>query len=132
MNTRSMPRAGLLTLVALGLMASVATVQTARAQAQAHDTHAAHGGSAASAADSAGAPAAPLVDAEVRKVDPAQGRLTLRHGPLPQLNMPPMTMVFRVAEPALLDGLKAGDAVRVAIERRSGGLTVTRIEPAAR
>lgn len=73
-------------------------------------------------------PAAPLAEATVRKVDAANGKLTLRHGPIANLDMPPMTMVFRVATPDLLDGLKAGDAVRFAAERRDGAYTVTRIE----
>ena len=51
------------------------------------------------------AAAAPLSEGEVRKVDVEQGKVTLRHGPLTNLDMPAMTMVFRVADPKFLDGL---------------------------
>jgi Cu/Ag efflux protein CusF len=65
------------------------------------------------------------VDAEVRKVDAAQGKVTLKHGEIKKLDMPPMTMVFRVANPAMLDGLKAGDKVRVEVDKVDGQYTVT-------
>jgi Cu(I)/Ag(I) efflux system periplasmic protein CusF len=78
---------------------------------------------------SAGTPAA-LTEGEVRKVDKDAGKLTLRHGRIENLDMPPMTMVFRAAEPKLLDGLKEGDKVRFAADRVNGAITVTRIEAA--
>lgn len=76
------------------------------------------------------AAAAPMVAAEVRKVDKEAGKLTLKHGPIPNLDMPDMTMVFRVQEPAMLDRVKAGDKVRFAAEKVGGQYTVVRIEPA--
>ncbi|MBL8301895.1 MAG: copper-binding protein [Ideonella sp.] len=82
------------------------------------------------AAPAATASAAPMVDGEVRKVDRAQARLTLRHGPIPSLDMAPMTMVFRVADPAMLEGLKEGDKVRFGADRVNGLITVTAIERA--
>jgi len=66
-------------------------------------------------------------DGEVRKVDRELGKLTLRHGPLPNLDMPPMTMVFVVADPKLLDGLKQGDKVRFTAEKINGAYTVTAV-----
>jgi Cu(I)/Ag(I) efflux system protein CusF len=83
-------------------------------------------------AESAGAqqavPAAePLSEAEVRRVDKATGRLTLRHGPLPNLEMPPMTMVFRVKDPAMLDQLKVGDKVHFRAEKLQGALVITEL-----
>jgi Cu(I)/Ag(I) efflux system protein CusF len=71
-----------------------------------------------------------LADAEVRKVDKEAKKVTLRHGPIPSLDMAPMTMVFRVKDPAMLEALKQGDKVRFAAEKVDGNLTVTRIEPA--
>lgn len=94
--------------------------------AQAHDSHAGHGTPAATAAA-----AAELTRAEVRKVDRATGKLTLRHEEIRNLGMPPMTMVFQVARPALLDGLQAGDPVRFAADKIGGAYTVTRIEKAS-
>lgn len=69
-----------------------------------------------------------LADGEVRRVDRAQGRLTLRHGPIESLNMPPMTMVFWVQDPAWLEGLQPGDNIRFQAERINGAYTVTRLE----
>ncbi len=73
---------------------------------------------------------APQSDGEVRRVDLAQGKLTLRHGPLANLDMPAMTMVFTVASPKLLDGLKQGDKVRFTADKKDGVYVVTAIEVA--
>jgi Cu(I)/Ag(I) efflux system periplasmic protein CusF len=75
----------------------------------------------------AGAPAT-LADGEVRKVDKDAGKITLRHGPIESLNMPAMSMVFRVKDPAMLDQVKAGDKVKFAAELVGGQYTVTQIE----
>ena len=72
---------------------------------------------------------APLVDAEVRKVDKDTGKITLKHGPITNLEMPGMTMVFRVKDPAMLDKVKQGDKVRFTADRVSGAFTVMSIEP---
>jgi len=63
-----------------------------------------------------------LADGEVRRVDPEQGKVT-------NLEMPPMTMVFRAKDPAMLAKLKAGDKIRFAAEQSGGAYVVTRIEP---
>ncbi len=68
-------------------------------------------------------------DAEVRKIDTAQGKLTLKHGEIKNLDMPAMTMVFRVKDAAMLDKLAVGDKLRVAVERIDGQYVVTLIEP---
>ena len=77
---------------------------------------------------SPGAAAAAKAEAEVRRVEPATGRLQLRHGPIANLDMPPMTMVFRVKSPALLEGLKEGDRILFTAEKIDGAYTVTSIE----
>ena len=74
---------------------------------------------------------ADLSEATVRKIDAAGGRVTLRHGYLANLDMPPMTMVFRVADPAWLARMQPGDAIRFAAERIDGAFTVVRLEFAA-
>lgn len=66
-------------------------------------------------------------EGEVRKLDKAQGKLTLQHGEIKALEMPPMTMVYRVANPALLDHLTVGDRVRFDAARINGAYTVTAI-----
>ena len=73
---------------------------------------------------------AQLADGEVRKVDKDAKKLTIRHGQIPNLNMPPMTMVFQVKDPAMLDQVKAGDKIRFGAENIGGALTVVQIEPA--
>lgn len=70
----------------------------------------------------------PLVDGEVRKIDLVQGKLTLKHGPIPNLEMGAMTMVFRVARPSLMEGLQVGSKLRFRVERVQGQLTVTAIQ----
>lgn len=76
---------------------------------------------------SAEAPA-PLSEGTIRKIDAENAKVTLRHGPLANLDMPPMTMVFRVEPPALLEGLKVGDTVKFHAEEINGTYTVTAIE----
>ena len=71
----------------------------------------------------------PLSDGEVRKVDKEQGKVTMRHGPIQNLEMPGMTMVFKVADPKMLDKVKEGDKVRFSADRVGGAITVTHIEP---
>jgi Cu/Ag efflux protein CusF len=71
-----------------------------------------------------------MTEGEVRKIDKAAGKLTLKHGAIKHLDMEPMTMVFRVADPAMLDQVKPGDKVRFSAEKVGGLLTVTRIAPA--
>ena len=74
--------------------------------------------------------AAGFVDGEVRRVDKEQGKLTLRHGPIPALDMPNMSMVYRVKDPTMLEGLKPGDKIRFRAEKQDGTYTVTAVEPA--
>jgi len=72
-----------------------------------------------------------LADGEIRKLDKKAGTVTIKHGPIPSIDMPPMTMVFEVKDRAMLDRVKAGDKVRFQAEMGSGGKTiVTQIEPA--
>lgn len=87
----------------------------------AHDSH--H-------AAQAGAQTGALVSAEVRKVDRATHKITLSHEPIPNLEMPKMTMVFQVKERIMLDRVKAGDKVKFAAARIDGQLTVVAIEAA--
>jgi hypothetical protein len=74
--------------------------------------------------------ALPTAEAEVRKVDVSAGKITLKHGDIPNLDMPPMTMVFQVRDPALLGQVKAGDKVRFTAEKIKGAYTVMSIAPA--
>lgn len=100
---------------------SLATAAGAQTSTADHSAH--HPASSAPAA-------APMADGEVRKVDKAQGKVTLKHGPIANLDMPGMTMVFKVADPKLLDTIKQGDKVKFAAATVEGAYTVTAIEVA--
>lgn len=84
----------------------------------------------AASVPASGLAVAPMTDGEVRKIDRELGKITLRHGPITNLGMPGMTMVFKVADPTLLTELKEGDRVRFFADRINGAMTVTAIEPA--
>ncbi len=71
---------------------------------------------------------AQAADGEVRKVDTAQNKITLKHGEIKNLDMPPMSMVFSVKDPSLLGKVKPGDKVRFTAEKIGGAYTVTAIE----
>ncbi|KQP47651.1 copper-binding protein [Pseudorhodoferax sp. Leaf274] len=106
------------------LLAGAALACATALQAQGTDDgHAGHGTQAAAPADA-------MATGEVRRIDRAEGRITLRHGPLPNLGMGAMTMVFRAADARLLEGLAEGDKVRFTAERIDGALTVVALEPA--
>lgn len=76
------------------------------------------------------AQAGAITEGEVRKVDMAAQKLTLKHGDIKNLGMPGMTMVFKVTNPKMLDSLKEGDKVNFTADRVNGALTVTSIEVA--
>lgn len=73
---------------------------------------------------------ASLADGEIRKVDKDAKKITIKHGPIPNLEMPAMTMVFQVKDPAMLEQVKSGDKVKFEAQKLGGAFTVTRIEPA--
>ena len=114
---RSLPAGAALAVVAALAMSAPAT-------ALADDTH--HPPQAAAGAAAA---AADMVDAEIRKIDLAAGKVTLKHGEIKNLDMPGMTMVFVVKDKALLDKLKAGDKVKFKAINDAGTFTVTDIQP---
>ncbi|MEB0137138.1 copper-binding protein [Actimicrobium sp. CCC2.4] len=70
----------------------------------------------------------PMTQGEVQKIDKNTGRITIKHGPLLNLGMPGMTMVFRVKDPAMLDKVKPTDKIRFSAEKMNGALTVVAIE----
>ncbi|HPO19254.1 MAG TPA: copper-binding protein [Rubrivivax sp.] len=73
---------------------------------------------------------AEMTDGEVRKIDLAAGKLTLKHAEIKNLDMPAMTMVFAVRDKAMLDKLKPGDKVRFKAVDDGGKLTLSEIRPA--
>jgi Cu(I)/Ag(I) efflux system protein CusF len=96
---------------------------------QATDTTGQHAHDHATA--TAAAPAdvtAPQTEGEIRKVDAAAQKLTVRHGRIENLGMSPMTMVFRVKDPAFLTLVKSGDKVKMSVERIDGALTIVALQ----
>jgi Cu/Ag efflux protein CusF len=84
----------------------------------------------AAAAQSAPAAEADMASGEVRRINQEQNKITLRHGEIKSLEMPPMTMVFTVRDPKLLDALKVGDRVLFRAAKEDGSYVVTAIKPA--
>ena len=73
---------------------------------------------------------AAMVSGEVKKVDEMAGKITLKHGPIKNLDMQDesMTMVFRVQDPAMLKQVKVGDKVQFEAERATAGITITKMQ----
>ncbi len=72
-----------------------------------------------------------LTDAEVKKVDAASGKITLKHGALESVGMPPMTMAFKAKDAAMLAEVHAGDKVKVRVENVNGTLTIVKLVKAS-
>lgn len=69
-----------------------------------------------------------MSEGEIRKVDKDAKKVTIKHGELKNLDMPPMTMVFQVKDASILDKVKQGDKVNFVAEKVGGQFTVTQIE----
>jgi len=67
-------------------------------------------------------------DGEIRKIDKETGKLTIKHGPIKHLDMPPMSMVFSAKDKTLLDKVKVGDKVRFMVIEENGKMVVTDIQ----
>jgi Cu/Ag efflux protein CusF len=111
-------------------LAFVAFLAAGPALAQAQSSSMAMPMGSASSPPAAGQVA--VTEGEVRKVDTAAQKLTLKHGDIRNLGMPGMTMVFKVADPQMLSAVHEGDKVRFTADRIGGVLTVTSIEPSAK
>jgi Cu(I)/Ag(I) efflux system periplasmic protein CusF len=72
-----------------------------------------------------------LTDAQVRRIDVENGKITLKHAEIKSIDMPAMTMVFAAKDKAMLDGLATGDTVQFAVEMVNGKFTVTEIKKSA-
>ena len=106
------------TKLALALVLGLASTHYAAAQ----DPHKGHGtpGNAAAHAE--------LAAGEVKKIDKGAGKITIKHGRIYRLDMAPMTMVFRVSDPKMLDQVQVGDKIRFDADKVKGALTVVKME----
>jgi Cu(I)/Ag(I) efflux system periplasmic protein CusF len=110
---------------ALSTLTLAAIIGLASTQpALANDEH--HPSATAQASESTAA----MSQGEIKKIDKDAGKITIKHGPLANLDMPPMTMVFRVKEPSMLDQVKPGDKIAFIAEKINGAITVTTLQPA--
>lgn len=116
-------------LTALGLMMAWSE---GHAQTTEHSSHGSHGAqaSAPGSSMSAAADSQELSDGEVTRWDARTGKVTLRHGEIKSIGMPPMTMVFTLKDPAQGSALQVGDKVRFRVADVNGALIVTQIEAA--
>ena len=71
-----------------------------------------------------------MTEGEIRKVDKDTKKITIKHGEIKNLDMPGMTMLFQVKDPAMLDMVKAGDKVKFKAEKAATGIVVTEIQVA--
>jgi Cu/Ag efflux protein CusF len=108
------------TIAIATVLAALAVPGLAQQKAEDHAAH--HPAAAASAAD--------MTEGEIRKVDKDAKKLTIKHGEIKNLDMPPMTMVFQVQDASVLDKFKAGDKVRFVVQKSDTGLVVTDIQAA--
>jgi Cu/Ag efflux protein CusF len=88
-----------------------------------HDAHAGHMANQTNAANES-----PMSEGVVKKVDKAAGKVTIAHGPLVNLKMPAMTMVFRVKEAAWIDQMQTDVKIRFLADTINGSLTIVRFE----
>ena len=110
------------TSIALGILISTLALN-GQATAQPSDAAPASTSSASTSDASS-----ELTRGEVRKVDKEGKKLTIKHGPLKNLDMPGMTMVFQVKDEAVLDKVQVGDQVQFMAEKIDGKFTVTKLE----
>lgn len=120
-------------LTKLAVAATFAAASMSPVMAQQTD-HSAHHPSTAASEKPATNDVSPVVadssmsEGTIRKVDKEQKKITIRHGELKNLDMPPMTMVFQVTDPAFVEQVNVGDEVNFIAEKLDGKYTVTRIE----
>ena len=85
---------------------------------------------AAAAAPAAQAMSADMADGEIRKISKELGKVTIKHGAIKNLDMPPMTMVFTAKDPAMLDNIAVGDKVQFTVVDEGGKMVVTALRAA--
>lgn len=110
-------------LIAIPLIALASATALPALAADGHDMHGSHGAMHSTAENG-------FVEGVVKKVDKAAGKVTVAHGPLTNLNMPAMTMVFRVKDAAWFDRMQPGGKIRFVADSVNGALTIVRLDGA--
>lgn len=70
----------------------------------------------------------PLVKGTVTKIDASADKITIKHDPIPNLDMGQMTMVFKAGTPDMVKQVKAGDTIHFTADRVNGQITITSIK----
>ncbi len=129
-SARTERRYSVVGLIMVSAAVILASLGAAPALAQSghagHDSH--HHGHAPARTTADTDTAAPLSEGTVRRVNAEAGSVTIAHGPLANLDMPPMTMSFQLRGNASLDGLAPGDRIRFAADQDGDAFIVTEIE----
>lgn len=112
--------------VVSGAMVLLAVFSGAAVAQSAHHNH----GAKAAVAPAGNELVNDLANGEVRKVNKSSGKITLKHGDIKSVDMPPMTMVFGVTDKAMLDGLAEGDKVKFNVKKDGSNYVVTEIKKA--
>ena len=121
LSTHSFERSPTMKTISIAaLLIALTTPVFAQQKAEDHSAH--HPAAAALAAD--------MTEGEIRKVDKDAKKLTIKHGEIKNLDMPPMTMVFQVKDAGVLDKVKVGDKVRFVVQKSDTGFVVTDIQAA--
>jgi Cu(I)/Ag(I) efflux system protein CusF len=107
---------------------ALAGLNTAAAQSADHSAHASATPVVNSAVAAVAGQAQAMSVGEIKKVDKETGRLTIKHGPLENLSMPGMTMVFAVRDASVLDKAKVGDKIKFVAEKLEGRFVVTQLD----
>lgn len=103
---------------------------SSNAQTAPHATDGHNQGSKATPTAAGASAAKEMTEGEVRKVDKESKKVTLKHGPIKNLDMPGMTMVFQVRDEKLFDKLTAGEKIKFSAEQLQGAFVVTGVEKA--
>lgn len=72
--------------------------------------------------------AAAMSEGEIRKINKETGKVTIKHGPLQNLDMPGMTMLFRLQDPAMIDQIQEGDKIRFVADKVDGSFVVKSLQ----
>ena len=117
-------------LVAMAALGGGLAWGQANAQANDHSGHGNHGvqTSAPTPAEATAADSQQLSEGEVTRWDTRSQKVTLRHGELKNLNMPPMTMVFTLQDTSQASQIKVGDKVRFRAEQVNGAFVATQLQ----
>lgn len=119
-----------LTLTVAQLLAATALATTLPAMAQTASDHSKMDHSKMEHGKMGMAATPAVADGEVRKIDKENGKITIRHGEIKHMDMPPMTMVFTAKDKALLDKVQVGQKIQFTVVHEGGKMVVTDMQPA--